>query len=142
MSISLSFRGRTYTVDIPFSSPISGLTEQLEVLTGVPQSNQKLVWKGRKATSSDSTLEEAGLKPGVKVMLLGTTASELDTLKFTEAEVQRRDAIMARRVASGPSKVRPFAYNPELRCSNRFALPGPIHWFFKRCTAAVPLSSH
>ncbi|SRR5260221_3962008 len=105
MAFTVVFKGQAHSIDLPLSTSISELSEYLEKLTGVPQPNQKLIWKGKKnSATSDTTLQEAGITDGIKIILLGTSVQELDALKYAEKEAHRRNEIIARRVASGPSK--------------------------------------
>src|SRR5260370_32421066 len=105
MAFTVMFKGQAHSIDLPLSASISELSEHIKELTGVPLPNQKLLWKGKKNSAmSDTTLQEAGVTEGIRIMLLGTTVQELNAMISTEKEAHRRNEIIARRVASGPSK--------------------------------------
>ena len=105
---TVSFKGSSISLDdFPLhSSTIADLNNLLWELTTVPPDAQKLLWKGKKTgASSDTTLQDAGLKPGSKILLLGTTAAELSDFKQAESDASRRQAILQQRAASSSSKV-------------------------------------
>lgn len=107
-TLSVSFKGNTLSVhDISIEScTLEDLSNRLSELTNVPSAAQKLLWKGRKAnTSPETTLFDAGIREGVRIMLMGTPVTELNEFKQAESEANRRQAILAHRAASGPSKV-------------------------------------
>lgn len=106
--LTVSFQGVSTPLDnlALDSTTLADLNNLLWELTNVPIDAQKLLWKGKKASvDSSTTLQDAGLKPGTKIMLLGTTATQLSDFKQAESEASRRQAIMAQRAARGPSKV-------------------------------------
>jgi len=59
-------------------------------------------------------------------MLLGTTIQELDALKSTEKEAHRRNEILAKRVASGPSKIRSTGSSSSSSSQYRFHRIEPL----------------
>jgi hypothetical protein len=69
-------------------------------VTSVPPSNQKLLWKGKKAASDDTSLTQAGLKDGVKIQMLGSTEQEVGGLQ--DAEQQHINRLQARALSSRP----------------------------------------
>ena len=65
MNLTVTFRGTTHPLSVLPDSTLEALQLQLEELTSVPPSLQKLLYKGKKPRiSPDATLEEAGLKDG------------------------------------------------------------------------------
>lgn len=106
IQLTFSFKSDQYHLSLPPSETFVSLQARLEELTSVPPSLQKLLYKGKKAhISHEGTIEEAGLKNGTKVMLLGSTQHEIGGVMAAEAEKRRRDDIMRQREARGPSKV-------------------------------------
>lgn len=93
--------------DLPLdSTKLADLSAHLQELTDIPVELQKLVYKGKKATADpQSTLEQAGIQSGVKIMLLGTPSAELGKFKKEEADAEYRATVMARRQAAAPTKV-------------------------------------
>lgn len=88
------------------TTTLAQLSNQLFELTNVPPGGQKLLWKGRKPRASpESTLFQAGLRPDVKIVLMGTPVADLNDFKQAESEANRRQAVLAQRAANGPSKV-------------------------------------
>ncbi|KIJ55533.1 hypothetical protein M422DRAFT_774532 [Sphaerobolus stellatus SS14] len=107
ISLNITYKTKHYTLSIPPSETWAALQERLYGFTSVPPAFQKLLYKGKKpAVDHDDTIQEAGLKDGAKVMLLGSTEEEVGSLKAAEAEKKRREEIMKQRAAKGPTKVR------------------------------------
>lgn len=107
LDFTVSHRSKTYTLSLPPDTPIDTLQTRLQELTSVPNANQKLVYKGKKPSfKGDDTIAEAGLKNGLKVQMLGSTAEELGEMKQVEDEHQRRERIMKERALKPQAKVR------------------------------------
>lgn len=107
LNFSVSYRGQTHNLNLPADTPVLTLQVQLNDLTGVPPTLQKLIYKGKKAQKGeDATIADVGIKNGAKVQLLGTTTQELDGLKSAESEQQRRERIMRERAMKPQYKVR------------------------------------
>ncbi|KIJ65488.1 hypothetical protein HYDPIDRAFT_110585 [Hydnomerulius pinastri MD-312] len=107
ISLTIAFRGITHIVSLPSNAPLALLHFQLEELTSVPPSLQKLLFRGKKIQREDEvTLTQAGLRDGVKIQMLGSTAQELDTLSATESEIQRKERILRDRALKPQVKLR------------------------------------
>jgi hypothetical protein len=106
-SFSVSFQGKTLPIDLPLTTTtLAELGQRLQELTDVAVAGQKLIYKGKRAIAPPTcTLDQAGIKPGTKVMLLGTTSQALDAFKEEEADAERVQAILAKRKTAPPSKV-------------------------------------
>ena len=105
-NLHIIYRGTTHERSVADNTTFSDLHAQLEDHFGVAASNQKLVYKGKKAShDGDVSLAEAGLGEGTKITLLGPTSEELGGMKKDEEEKARRDRIMAKRAAQGTTKV-------------------------------------
>ena len=97
-TVSVSHRAKSYTVQIDLTDTVSSFRAQLEELTSVPAENQKLLFKGKKASAKeDDTLETFGLKDGTKVQMLGSTAEEVGGLRAVEDEKNRTQQILRNR---------------------------------------------
>ena len=110
IKLSITYRGTHHTVYVSPRSSLSALQAQLEALTSVPPSLQKLLYKGKKTTSKsqsgeDVTVEEAGLRDGMKVQLLGATLEELGGMKAAENAQRKRENIMRERAMKPQVKV-------------------------------------
>ncbi|EJD48175.1 WLM-domain-containing protein [Auricularia subglabra TFB-10046 SS5] len=108
LNLTITHRGQKYTLSAGPDSTLDELQARIAELTDVPMQYQKLLYgKGKKkdADAATMTLTEAGLSDGAKIMLLGSTAGEMDGMKAAESEKARREDIMARRAAKGPTKV-------------------------------------
>lgn len=105
-TFTVSFQGEIISIDLPLhTTTLADLREYLQEMTNVASSGQKLIYKGKVSSAPPTaTLEEAGIRRGVKVMLLGTPAQALSAFKAEEADAERRQAILARRSAN-PAKV-------------------------------------
>lgn len=105
ISLSITYKSNHYGLSLLPSETFASLQARLEELTDVPPSFQKLLYKGKKNhIDAEWTIEEAGLKDGMKMMLLGSTQNEVGGIMTAEAEKRRRDDIMKRREARGPTK--------------------------------------
>lgn len=106
IEFTVAHRGQPYSLSLSPDTTFDALQSQLEELTSVPKSNQKLLFKGKKPVlKADDTITQAGLKHGLKVQMLGSTAEELGELKQVEGEHQRRERIMKERAAKSQVKV-------------------------------------
>jgi hypothetical protein len=100
---------------------------QLEELTGVPPSLQKLLYKGKKPPGDgDATIAEAGIKEGLKVQMLGSTPQEIGGLKAAEDEQQKRNRILRERALKAPTKVRSTGTSSSAALSYRFHSLEPL----------------
>lgn len=118
LTLNVTHKGTRYNLSILPSETWAILQERLHELTHVPPAFQKLLYKGKKATvGHDDTVEQAGIKDGMKIVLLGSTEQEIGGIKAVEAEKKRREEIMRQRVAKGPTKVRlsQFMLKPLLK---------------------------
>ncbi|KAI0738605.1 WLM-domain-containing protein [Daedaleopsis nitida] len=106
INLNVSYRGNIHPLSLLPDSTLAYLHERLEELTSVPQENQKLLYKGKKTVQDDATIEEAGIKDGIKIQLVGPTAEELGGLRATESEHQRKERILRERARRPHAKVR------------------------------------
>ncbi|KIL69103.1 hypothetical protein M378DRAFT_184386 [Amanita muscaria Koide BX008] len=122
IQLAISYRGSQHVVSVHPSSPLSSLQAQLEELTSVHPSLQKLLYKGKKTTSTsqneDTTIAEAGLKDGMKVQLLGATAEELGGMKKAENAQRKRENILRERALKPQAKVRSTGPPPSKAFTN------------------------
>ncbi|PFH50292.1 hypothetical protein AMATHDRAFT_48016 [Amanita thiersii Skay4041] len=123
ITLSITYRGTQHTLSVPGDASFASLQLQLEKLTSVPPSLQKLLFKGRKATSDNRdekvTLSEMGIKDGTKIQLLGATQKELGGIQIAESEKRRRDELTRRR-ANKPSVKVSFVQNGYAIKSRKF----------------------
>lgn len=106
VKLLVTYRGNTRDFDATESTSFSELRSQLEEHFGVASANQKLLYKGKKAShEGDIALGGAGIVDGTKITLLGPTNEELGGMQKAEDEKARRDRIMAKRAAQGTPKV-------------------------------------
>ncbi|KAK3914967.1 Ubiquitin domain-containing protein UBFD1 [Frankliniella fusca] len=69
------FSKSKYDITFPLDDTVSQLKEHLEVITGVPRTTQKLMIRG--LAKDSSTLREAGVTKGCKVMLVGSKLNDI-----------------------------------------------------------------
>jgi len=94
-TISVSHKGKSYNVQVHLTSTVSSFQARLQELTSVPVGNQKLLFKGKKASAKGSdTLEIFGLKGGTKVQMLGSTVEEIGGLRAVEDEKKQAERIL------------------------------------------------
>ena len=97
-TVSVSHKGKSYTVQVDLTDTVSSFQAQLEGLTSVPVENQKLLFKGKKASAKgDDIIEAFGLKDGTKVQMLGSTVEEIGGLRAVEDEKKRTEQILRNR---------------------------------------------
>lgn len=107
MDVNVSFRGQSYQLSLLPETTLEALQIQLEELTSVPPSLQKLLYRGKKpALSSDATVVDAGIKNGMKIQLVGSTEKEMDNMRSAEDEKRKKDEILARRAGMKFPKAR------------------------------------
>lgn len=108
MRLFVSFRGTQHIVETLSDELLTALQTKLEELTRVPPSLQKLLFKGKKASihAETTTLEQAGLKDGMKIQLVGSTETELINLQTVENERRKKEEILRQRDSSNLPKVR------------------------------------
>lgn len=97
-TIFISHKGRSYSIQVHLKTMVTSFQAQLEELTSIPVENQKLLFKGKKASAKGSdTLEVFGLKDGTKVQMLGSTAEEVGGLRAIEDEKKQTEQILRNR---------------------------------------------
>lgn len=134
MDITVSHRGNTYSLSLLPEDTLTLLHTQLEELTSVPRSNQKLLYKGKKPSSNnDTTLSQAGLKPGMKVQLLGPTAEEIGEMRNVEGEHEKKERILKERAAKPHAKVRDIVLLRFYLQANPWNRPAAIDGFIQQC---------
>ena len=106
IDLVVSYRGTSYNLSLPVDTTFAVLQTRLEELTHVPPANQKLIYKGKKASIQDDQLiAEAGFKNGTKVQMLGATSEELGQLQQVEGEHQKKERIQRERAMKPQVKV-------------------------------------
>ncbi|KAH7890919.1 WLM-domain-containing protein [Phlebopus sp. FC_14] len=107
ISLTITFRGVTHTLSVSPNAPLNLLHARLEELTSVPPSLQKLLFRGKKIQhEEDITIAQSGLRDGIKIQMLGSTAGEIGTLNTTESEYHRRERILRERALKPQVKLR------------------------------------
>ena len=97
-AVSVSHKGKSYVIKVGLANTVSSFQAQLEELTSVPVENQKLLFKGKKASvNDDDTLGVFWLKGGTKIQMLGSTVEEIGGLVAVEDEKKRTEQILRNR---------------------------------------------
>lgn len=91
------FNKQKFDVTFALSKTVAVLKEHIQTLTGVPPAMQKVMFKG--LAKDDLTLEQLGVTPGAKIMVVGSTLN--DVLAVSSPSPQ--DAV-EESAASGPAK--------------------------------------
>ncbi|CAO1615792.1 unnamed protein product [Sympodiomycopsis kandeliae] len=92
MRLEISHRNTKSSLDLPAESSLLDLRQRIFELTSVPPANQKVLpkpAKGIKLTDDTQSLEQAGLKDGISLMVLGATAAEVGQIQHQEQEESR-----------------------------------------------------
>lgn len=106
MNLTVTYRGESHPLSVLPETTLGALQIQLEELTGVPPSLQKLLYKGKKSNvPENATIEQAGLKDEAKVQLLGATAAELGGMHTAENEKRRKEETLRQRSLKNFAKV-------------------------------------
>lgn len=112
IKLNITFRGTSHTISVPNDAPVSAIHARLEALTSVPSSLQKLIYKGKKIqprqddSEPEPTIAEAGLRDGIKVQMLGSTAEELKQLNAADSAHQKKERILRERALKPQVKLR------------------------------------
>ncbi|KAG2446432.1 hypothetical protein HYH02_008424 [Chlamydomonas schloesseri] len=69
----------------PFESTVGDLKTEIEKTTGIPSKLQKLMCKGAALKDDEATLRAAGIKDGVKLLLIGSAPAAVDAAKAAAA---------------------------------------------------------
>lgn len=104
-AITVTHRGTAYPVTLPPDSTLATLYTRLEEFTGVPPSLQKLLYKGKKILDGSSSVQEAGIKNGLKVQMIGSTPQEIGGLNTVEDEQRKKNRILRERALKATTKV-------------------------------------
>lgn len=104
--LHVTHRSNPYEVELSPDATLADFQAQLESLTNVPPYMQKLLYKGKKAVSSEDSVQSAGLSNGLKVTLLGNPEKAIEGLLEAEKEQKRREEIMKSRAAKARPQVR------------------------------------
>ncbi|KAG1735895.1 WLM-domain-containing protein [Suillus paluster] len=110
--LTITFRGTSHPLSLPNDAPVSTLHARLEALTSVPPSLQKLIYRGKKIqhrqddSDPEPTIAQAGLRDGIKVQMLGSTAEELEQLNAADSAHQRKERILKERALKPQVKLR------------------------------------
>ena len=91
LQLSVKFKTDVHVVTLPSSALVADLQTKLAELTAVPPALQKLLFKGQ--LSPELTLAEAGVGNHAKLMLIGSTASDVQAVH--DAEARYRSALGA-----------------------------------------------
>ncbi|KAF7969245.1 hypothetical protein HWV62_27892 [Athelia sp. TMB] len=124
--MSMNHRGSVYPLSLLPSSTLASLYTQLEELTGVPPSLQKLLYRGKKAAEDASVITEAGIRNGLKIQMLGSTQQEIGGLHAVESEQQRINRILRERALKPPVKLRSTSSSSSEAISYRFHSIQPL----------------
>lgn len=90
VSFTVSFKGNPILYNgWNAQSTVRSIKENLETATSVPIANQKLLYKGRILSNDDQTLADLQLRPDAKLILTGTTQSDLQEIREISSRLQR-----------------------------------------------------
>ena len=76
-NVTVKWKREEFVVELSNGLTVAQLQEILEEKSGVPVSNQKLMWPGKKKNDSANELEVAalGLKPSQKIVMVGSAVA-------------------------------------------------------------------
>ncbi len=106
ISLNFTYRGASFPLMLSSATTLGEMQSELEELTSVPPSLQKLLYKGKNIAQnreSDARISSLGLRAASKIQLLGITSAELSGLQATETEQHRIDRILRERALKTPT---------------------------------------
>lgn len=103
--LHVTHRSNPYEVELSPDATLADFQAQLENVTNVPPHMQKLLYKGKKAASSEDSVQSAGLSSGLKVTLLGNPEKAIEGLLEAEKDQKRREEIIKSRAAKARPQV-------------------------------------
>ncbi|KAG6908892.1 hypothetical protein DXG01_002870 [Tephrocybe rancida] len=132
ISFTVAYRGTPHTLSLLPESTLSVLQAQLEELTQVPASLQKLLHKGKNLLGPDpsvrnqTTLAQAGFRNGLKIQMMGSTSQELTSMHSTENEQRKRERILKERALKPQAKLRSTGTSDASLLNYRFHQLTPL----------------
>lgn len=91
LQLSCNFRGDFFPVTIPDTNTVQQLKVCLAALTAVPETNQKIIHKGKNLGRPEfnaTTLKEQKVKTGSRLLLVGATEVQVDLVKDDEDDAR------------------------------------------------------
>lgn len=79
------YNKKKYDVSVPSTALISEFKKQLQGLLGVPDSMQKLMYKG--LLQDSQTIAGSGITKGAKIMLVGSTLNDVLAVSSVSKQV-------------------------------------------------------
>lgn len=94
--VSVKWKREEFVVELTDGLTVAGLREILEERSGVPVSNLKLMWPGKKRTDDVEALEVAalGLKPSQKIVMVGSAVARVLVKPTAEEEAMIVDDLL------------------------------------------------
>eukprot|EP01088_Endostelium_zonatum_P014306 TRINITY_DN308_c0_g1_i1.p1 TRINITY_DN308_c0_g1~~TRINITY_DN308_c0_g1_i1.p1 ORF type:complete len:257 (+),score=68.81 TRINITY_DN308_c0_g1_i1:32-802(+) len=96
VTFEVSFKKEKFSITWPLDDSVLTLKKHIESLSGVPVELQKLTFKGMVKNDTQS-IRELGVKPGSKMMLIGSTMKDVievnmapDPAKLAAAEAEKK----------------------------------------------------
>lgn len=102
IAVKVIYNKNKYDVDVKSTATIADLKKQLHTLVGVPDSMQKLMYKG--LLQDKHTVFEAGIQQGAKIMLVGSTLTDI----LSVSSVSKQDNVGSSGDSSTPSTKEPL----------------------------------
>ncbi len=102
LHVTVAHRSQTYNLSLNADATIGDLQAQLAELTAVPPHLQKLLYKGKKTSTPEMSLDAAGIVDATKITMLGNPESTIGELLDAEKQQKRKEDILRAR-AAGPS---------------------------------------
>lgn len=87
IAVKVIYNKKKFDVNVDCKSSIAELKKQLHVLVGVPDSMQKLMYKG--LLQDKHSIVEAGIQEGAKIMLVGSTLTDILSVSSLSKEDMR-----------------------------------------------------
>lgn len=80
VTLHVIFNKQQYDIELPLSARMSRLKKAIMEKTGIEPSMQKLCYKGATQVDEKKSLRDSGLSANSKILLVGSTARDLDAV--------------------------------------------------------------
>ena len=99
IQFTVTHRSNNHSISIPADETLATLQAQLAELTNVPTEGQKLLFKGKRLAEPTKTMNELGLKDGIKLTMLGNTSEAVQGMIAVEQREKHKAEVISQRKA-------------------------------------------
>ncbi|KAJ3299456.1 hypothetical protein HK104_008812 [Borealophlyctis nickersoniae] len=106
VTFTVAYKGAAHTITLPTPTTIAALKEHLAAIPTIslPIPSQKLLFKGKSNHDDSMTLSSLGVKPNAKLLLVGSSASEITAVQDATAHAATLASRRRAATAGTPSR--------------------------------------